>query len=267
MTPNDFHNEKLLHGPADLTSDAVFDAYSRYYDLLYRDKDYAAEVDYICSLLNRYGVRGRDILEFGSGTGKHGRLLAKRGYKVLGIERSAEMVAQAAECEGFACRQGDICTVHLGRTFDAVLSLFHVVSYQVTNAAVQAVFARAAEHLSRGGLFIFDVWYSPAVYALRPEVRVKRMSDSTVEITRIAEPIIYPNENRVDVNYTIFAKDRISGSVQTLSETHPMRHFSLPELDLVAEQTGFERLAAEEFLTGNTPGEDTWGVCVVLRRI
>ncbi len=76
---------------------AVFDSYSRYYDLLYRDKDYAAEVAYIDQLLSRHALSGPEILEFGSGTGQHGRLLAARGYRVTGIERSAEMVAQAAE--------------------------------------------------------------------------------------------------------------------------------------------------------------------------
>ena len=144
-------------------SDAVFNAYSRYYDLLYRDKDYDAETNYITELLERFGVSGKRILEFGSGTGKHGRLLAAHGYEVTGIERSAEMVAQADVVPGFSCQQGDICTVQLGQTYDAVLSLFHVVSYQTTNDAVQAVFARAAEHLEAGGLFVFDVWYSPAV--------------------------------------------------------------------------------------------------------
>lgn len=248
------------------TVPSVFDAYSRYYDLLYRDKDYVAEVGYIDALLSRHGITGRELLEFGSGTGKHGRLLAERGYRVTGIELSPEMVAQAAETDGFRCQQGDICTVKLGRTFDAVLSLFHVVSYQVSNEAVCDVFARAAEHLAPGGLFVFDVWYSPAVYAQRPAVRVKRMADATLEITRIAEPAIRPNENRVDVNYSIFARDVSTGAYQTFSETHPMRHFSLPELKLLARMSGFECLAAEAFLTGEQPGEDTWGVCAVLRR-
>ena len=250
-----------------MTPVPVFDAYSRYYDLLYRDKDYAAEVAYIDTLLNRYGNACHELLEFGSGTGRHGRLLAEKCYRVLGIERSAEMVAQARVTGGFSCQQGDICTVQLGRTFDAVLSLFHVVSYQVSNEALHAVFTRAAEHLKPGGLFVFDVWYSPAVYAQRPEVRVKRMVDAEVEITRIAEPTILPNENRVDVKYTVFARDLTIGAFQTFTETHPMRHFSLPELDILAEVSGFERLAAEAFLTGNEPGKETWGVCLVMQRI
>jgi SAM-dependent methyltransferase len=247
-------------------SDLVFNAFSNYYDLLYRDKDYVAEAEYIAGLLERFGVSGNCLLEFGSGTGKHGRLLAARGYEVTGIERSAEMVALAKAAPGFCCQQGDICTVRLGRSFDAVLSLFHVVSYQTTNDAVQAVFARAAEHLAAGGLFLFDVWYSPAVYAQKPEVRVKRMGNETIEITRIAEPVLRPNENRVDVNYTIFARDPASGSVQIMAETHPMRHFSLPELNFLAQMSGFEVVEAEEFLTGNRPSEESWGVCLVLKR-
>ena len=248
-------------------SDSVFNAYSRYYDLLYRVKDYLAEAEYIAGLLERFGVSGKRLLEFGSGTGKHGRLLAKRGYKVTGIERSAEMVAQAEAAPGFSCQQGDICDVQLGKRFDAVLSLFHVVSYQTTNDAVQAVFARAAEHLEVGGVFVFDVWYSPAVYAQKPEVRVKRMADEAIEITRIAEPALHPNENCVDVNYTIFARDLASGAVKTMTETHPMRHFSLPELDLLSQMHGFAVVGVEEFLAGNRPSEETWGVCLILKKV
>jgi SAM-dependent methyltransferase len=249
-----------------MNSSQVFDAYSNYYDLLYRDKDYVAEVDYICNLLDRFNISGTDILEFGSGTGKHACLLVARGYTVTGIERSPEMVALAPVVKGFSCQEGDICTIHLGQTFDAVLSLFHVISYQVSNDALLSVFARASEHLRTGGLFVFDVWYSPAVYLQRPEVRVKVMADNKVEITRIAEPTIFPNENRVDVHYTVFARDVETGEYQTFNETHSMRHFSIPEMDNIATQCGFERIGTEAFLTGEEAGENTWGICFVLRK-
>lgn len=246
---------------------AVFNAYSRYYDLLYRDKDYVGEAAYIQDLLSRHGIKQGDLLEFGSGTGKHGRLLAGKGYTVHGIERSADMVAQADVAPGFTCQQGDICVVQLDRTYNAVLSLFHVVSYQVSNAQLLAVFENAAAHLGQGGLFIFDFWYTPAVYAQQALVRVKRMADDLVEITRIAEPDIHTNENRVDVNYTIYARNKIDGAVQVLQEKHPMRHFSLPEIDLLAQMAGFKRIDAEEFLTKAQPSPQTWGVCVTLQKV
>jgi SAM-dependent methyltransferase len=244
-----------------------FKAYSWYYDLLYQDKKYAEEAAYIQTTLSRLGVTQGNLLEFGSGTGKHGRLLAKQGFQVHGIERSGEMVAQSSQGDGFTCQEDDICTAQVADKFDAVLSLFHVVSYQTSNTDLVAVCANAAAHLKPNGLFIFDFWYSPAVYAQRPEVRVKRMADAKVEITRLAEPVFHPNDNRVDVNYTIFARDTSSSAVQTLYETHPMRHFSLPEIDILAQLTGYKRLVAEEFLSGKTPGEDTWSVCVVLQKV
>lgn len=248
-------------------SNSVFNAYSHYYDLLYRDKDYEAEAAYIQDLLVHNGIPQGALLEFGSGTGKHGCLLAVNGYSVHGIELSEKMVAQSQKGPGFSCQQGDIATVNMGKTYDAVLSLFHVISYQTTNAQLKAVFANAAKHTSSGALFVFDFWYSPAVYAQKPRVRVKRISDNDVEITRVAEPKVYPNENRVDVLYTIFVQDIASGAVETFQEVHSMRHFSLPEIDLLADVHGFERIQAEEFITGIESSEKTWGVCVVLRKI
>jgi SAM-dependent methyltransferase len=245
----------------------VFNAYSLYYDLLYSDKDYVSETSYIQSILSCHGITHGDLLEYGSGTGKHGRILAANGYRVHGIELSVDMVDKAQQGNGFSCQQGDICAVKLERTFDAVLSLFHVVSYQTSNEKVTALFARASEHLKQGGIFVFDFWYSPAVYAQRPCVRIKRMADEKIEITRIAEPSVYPNENRVDVHYTIYARDTASDIVQTMTETHPMRHFSLLEVDLLAAANGFERVHAEEFLTGKPASENSWGVCITLRKI
>lgn len=245
----------------------VFNAYSRYYDLLYRDKDYPGEAAYIQRLLTQCGIPKGDLLEFGSGTGMHGRLLAVQGYTVHGVERSADMVAEAETTPGFTCQQGDIAQITLGRKYDAVLALFHVISYQTCNDQLKAVLLNASAHLNPGGLFIFDFWYSPAVYAQRPTVRVKRLTDAQIEITRIAEPVIYPNENRVDVEYDIFVRNLKTDSVETFKETHPMRHFSLPEIDILAGMNGFKCIAAEEFLSGNAPGENTWGVCVVLKRI
>ena len=245
----------------------IFDAYSRYYDMLYCDKDYIAETEYVVGLLNRFGVTGKEVLEFGSGTGVHGRLLAERGFRVIGIERSAKMVAQALTAPGFSCKQADICAVRLGQTFDAVLSLFHVVSYQIANDAVKAVFDSASKHLVTDGLFVFDVWYTPCVYSQRPEVRLKRMVDETLEVTRIAEPVTHPNKNKVEVNYTIFTREISTGKSETFSETHVMRHFSIPEIELIAQMSGFAIVGVEEFLTSKIPSDETWGVCFILRKL
>lgn len=249
------------------STELLFNTYSHYYDLLYQDKDYVSEVEYIHGLLAGRGVSLGNLLEFGSGTGKHGRLFAERGYTVYGVEQSSAMVELSKLHERFTCQVGDIRNLELKKKFDAVLSLFHVLSYQTSNEEVSSVFMSAFKHLNKGGLFIFDFWYSPAVYAQQPAVRVKRMRNAKVEITRIAEPIKYPNNNCVEVNYTIFARDVVNKDIKISTESHPMRHFSLPEIDLFAAMMGFRRIGTEEFLTGKSPSEDTWGVCVILEKI
>jgi SAM-dependent methyltransferase len=254
--------------------ESVFQRYSQYYDLLYRDKDYQAEVEYVARTLRSVAPEVRHLLEFGSGTGRHGRLLAERGFSVFGIERSAAMVTEArrqAPCRsgasgGFDCRQGDIKTVDLSDVFDAVISLFHVVSYQTCNADLVATFTNAARHLNEGGIFFFDVWHGPAVLWERPSVRVKRIEDEHSRLTRIAEPELDTNAGVVTVSYTIFAESKRDASLTTFAENHRMRYLFPSEIQLLAQQTGFNVLHTEEFLTGEAPSQSSWGVAYLLQK-
>lgn len=254
-------------------SSSLFADYARYYDLLYRDKDYAAEAEYVAQLVRKFHPQTRTILELGSGTGIHANLLAEKGFTVHGIERSPEMLARSLsltdkitpENGQLTFSPGDIRDIRLNKDFDAVIALFHVISYQTTNEDVTAAFETAKYHLKPGGIFIFDVWYGPAVLTQRPEVRIKRMADDKTEVTRLAEPVLHPNENRVDVNYNVFVRDLATREVAELKEMHAMRYFFHPEIENIAAQSDFEILHAEEWLSTKSIGADTWGVCFILQ--
>jgi len=260
---------------------SLFSQYSAYYDLLYQDKDYNAEADYVARRIRQALPDGKTILELGSGTGRHGRLLAEMGFDVHGIERSAEMVMLAGVAGdemntpsapntrspgSFTCEVGDVRSARVSRRFDAVASLFHVVSYQTTNADVLATFKTASEHLDAGGIFFFDVWHGPSVVAQKPELRVKRMEDSKVKIIRIAEPVWNSEVNRITVAYTILATDKATGNVTEFTEDHPMRYYFPLEIDLLSQASGFKIESSEEWLTGLPPSDSTWGVTYLLRK-
>ena len=257
----------------------VFSEYARYYDLLYKDKDYATEADYVHGLIQRYGTHTRSIIELGSGTGKHAVLLVDRGYEVQGIERSEDMIAHARDLSEKCGRThesewlpptfyvGDIRSTRLDRQFDAAVSLFHVVSYQTTNADLLATFETARVHVRDGGVFIFDVWYGPAVLSERPAVRIRRMADDHIEVTRLAEPVTRPNDNVVEVHYHVFIRNRRTGVVTETREVHYMRYVFEPEIELLARLTGFRVCQAEEWLTGKRLDFGSWGACFVLRSV
>lgn len=257
-------------------SSIVFDEYARYYDLLYQDKNYETEADYVAGLIRRFHPKARSILELGSGTGIHASLLTKRGFSVHGVERSPEMLARSQnliektadpERRRLSFTRGDIRNVRLDKRFDVAISLFHVISYQTTNDDVISAFQTAQEHLKPGGIFIFDVWYGPAVLTDRPAVRVKRMANDSIEITRLAEPEIYPNENRVDVHYHVFVREKSTHAVKELRETHGMRYYFKPEIELLSSQAGFSVCHAEEWRTGTSLGWSTWGACCILEAV
>jgi SAM-dependent methyltransferase len=252
----------------------VFSNYARYYDLLYRDKDYVGESQFIHRLIQTHAPKAQTILELGCGTGTHGVLLAKEGYQLHGVDLSQEMLAKAGDrltqlpAELAARLQftyGDVREVRLNQTFDVVLSLFHVISYQTTNDDLLAAFATVKEHLNPGGIFIFDVWYGPAVLSDRPVVRVKRIEDEAIQVTRVSEPVMYPNENWVDVNYQVFIRNKVNQAVEELQETHRMRYLFKPEIEILLRQLQMEVIDAREWMSDQEPGFNTWGVYFVVK--
>lgn len=245
---------------------SVFNEYARYYDLLYRDKDYAAEADYIHGLIQKQSPGAQSILNLGCGSGRHDRALAEKGYRITGVDLSEEILAVARHSTAgndISYIWGDVRTVRLDRTFDVVLSLFHVMSYQTENDDLMAAFGTARHHLKADGIFIFDCWYGPAVLTDRPAVRVKELVDDTTSITRIATPVMHPNQNLVDVNYHLFVRDVLNKDVQEVREKHRMRYLFLPELSFMLHQSGFDPVLAEEWLSARPLGFDTWNALVV----
>lgn len=250
------------------TIGSVFDAYAAYYDLLYRDKDYMAEAAYVYGLIQRYAPEARDILELGCGTGLHAENFARLGCRVTGVDQSSAMVERARlRASGnpdLYFHEGDLRSFRAGRKFDVVLALFHVMSYQTSNADLAAAFATAVEHLSPGGVFIFDCWYGPGVLTDPPATRIKRLNGDGINITRIAEPVHYPDANRVDVHYEVLVEG--GGRVERIREVHAMRYLFTPEVELLLGANGMRRLAAEKWLDGTAPSSETWNACYVAGR-
>lgn len=256
-------------------SDTVFGIYAKYYDLLYKDKDYTGEVDYITSTIKTHIPKATTVLELGCGTGIHASQLAAKGYTLHGVDISHSMLDAATKraksleksvASRLSFGQGDIRTYRSPNTFDVVVSLFHIVSYQITNADVAATFATFASHLWPGGLLVFDIWYAPAVLTQRPATRIKEFEDKDTKVIRLARAEEFPNQNRVDVHYDILVTDKTTKKTEITTEVHPMRYFSEPEIILWLDRFGFDLVEHETWLSGTEPGFDTWGTCFIAKK-
>ncbi len=141
----------------------VFGDYAYYYNAFYQDKDYGAEAKQIDSLLKRYAKDANTIINYGCGTGRHDMELSKLGYRCSGIDMSQMMIDVAKEN---ARRENinvdfdvaDIRNFEPKHKYDAVISLFHVMSYQNKNQDVISALKTARKALNIWGKLMFDVW-------------------------------------------------------------------------------------------------------------
>lgn len=250
----------------------VFQDYAYYYNTFYQNKDYKAEAEQVSFLLNKYGKNINKLLNFGCGTGNHDIELTKLGYLCQGIDMSSEMIELAkrnAEKEAVQIKFSveDIRQYISMERYDAVISLFHVMSYQNKNDDILAAFRSARKALDADGIFIFDVWYGPGVLSEKPCVRVKEIEDQRNKLIRIAKPVMYDKKNVVDVNYEILVFEKENKLVNVFNETHSMRYFFRPELKFFLNETGFELIDNLDCKTLGPTDYNSWTSYFIARAV
>lgn len=262
--------EKLM---VDESKADVFQAYANVYDSLYSDKDYETECDFLEKIFRRFDLEDVEgILDLGCGTGGHAIPLAQRGYKVFGIDRSARMLTIAhkkAKDAGLPDKSqfqvANIQDFKLDKTFDVAISMFAVLSYQITNDELFSTIRAARKHVKTGGLFIADFWYGPAVLSQRPEERVLNVRNGNDRIIRIVKPDMDTQKNIVTVNYDII---RLSGDrvVEEIEEKHSMRFIFKPEIEFYLKKAGFSLVHFCPFSNlEKKVSEATWNVVAISR--
>lgn len=249
----------------------VFQDYAYYYNAFYQDKDYAAESRQVDTLFKKYGSEIKKVINYGCGTGRHDIELVKLGYDCTGIDMSPLMIDIAKEnSRGIAEIEfavADIRDYEPRTKYDAVISLFHVMSYQNSNDDILSAFQSARKALDIGGLFLFDLWYGPGVLSNPPVVRVKEVQDDKYKLIRLARPVMHDQTDVVDVCYEVLVIDKESGVTSTINETHHMRYFFRPELEFYLKQSGFELIDNLDCSTLGATGYDSWTSYFVARAV
>ena len=247
---------------------ANFKEYARLYDLIYADKDYKAEAEYVIAFIKKHHPKAKTILNLGCGTGKHDIYFAQAGYTVTGVDLSENMVAIAQKnarknkaTATFVC--GDIRTCRLKKKFDVVVSLFHVMSYQTTNADILNALETAKVHLNKNGLLIFDFWHGPGVLTDLPSVRNRKFKSPELELTRVSIPTLHTRENVVDVKFELYYKKQGDKAYTYIEELHRMRYFFEPELSLMLNQKNLKITGFYEWMTNHAPSGNSWNAIII----
>lgn len=258
-----------------MSDPAVFGSrYAGQYDLLYSDKDYERECDLLREIFQRHAaVPVRTVLDLGCGTGNHALPLARRGYRVTGVDLSPQMLACAdRKAAGEATelgdgapvfRCGDARSLDLGREFDAVLMMFAVLGYQLANEDVTAALRTVRRHLRPDGLFVCDVWYGPAVLSIQPGDRVKEIPTAGGKVVRAAEGTLDTYRHLCRVRYRV-SHVGVEQAPDECEEIHWMRYFFPQELALFMAQCDLQLVDMRAFDDPERPpGEKSWNVLAI----
>ena len=214
------------------------------YDGLTYDVDYSAWADYVEKHFARRGLPGRTVLDLACGTGSLTWELARRGYEMIGVDRSPDMLARAAEKDGggaavrplFLCQSME--KLDLYGTVDACVCCLDSVNYVTDPRKLQRAFQRVCLFLAPGGLFLFDVNSPEKLAGLDGQVFLDETEDAYC-VWR-AE---YSRRSRVCTYYMdLFQLDRETGLWDRGAEVHKERAYTAPELTAMLEAAGFREI-------------------------
>ena len=211
------------------------------YDAFTYDVDYAAWADYIEKHFKRRGLPGKTVLDLACGTGSLTRELALRGYEMIGVDLSPEMLSEAAEKNRdvgevppmFLCQPME--KLDLYGTIDACVCCLDSVNYVTDPKKLQKAFERVHLFLMPGGLFLFDVNTPEKLEGLDGQVFLDETEDAYC-VWR-AE---YSRRSRICSYFMdIFQLHPESGQWERGEELHRERAYTIPELTGYLEQAGF----------------------------
>ena len=211
------------------------------YDAFTYDVDYAAWADYIEKHFRRRGLPGKTVLDLACGTGSLTRELALRGYEMIGVDLSPEMLSEAAEKNRdvgevppmFLCQPME--KLDLYGTIDACVCCLDSVNYVTDPKKLQKAFERVHLFLMPGGLFLFDVNTPEKLEGLDGQVFLDETEDAYC-VWR-AE---YSRRSRICSYFMdIFQLHPESGQWERGEELHRERAYTIPELTGYLEQAGF----------------------------
>ena len=248
----------------------AYSEFAQVYDLFMDNIPYDEWCDYLVTLLRKYGVDDGLVLELGCGTGNISEALRHKGYDMIGIDNSEEMLSVAIEksmeIEDDSLPQSlylcqDMREFELYGTVRAIVSICDSMNYITESEDLLEVFRLANNYLDPEGVFIFDM-----------NTRYKYenlLGEQTIAETREDHCFIWDNfydrDSRLNeyvLNLFIQGDD---GRYDRHEEVHYQKAYDLEEVRSLIECAGMKFEGAYDAFTFEPARKDSERIYIIAR--
>lgn len=218
----------------------IYNNFAEVYDRLMYDVDYKKWADYIETLFQMNHIKPAIILDLGCGTGSFCIEMSKRGYEMIGLDRSVDMLSCAKQKtvkEGMDILylNQDMAGFELYGTVDAIVCLMDSINYLVNKNDVKKLLKLVKNYLNPGGILIFDI---------NSDYKFKEVFKDNVYYD-IGDDVAYIWQNKYDNRrklcefiLTFFVKE--NNMYRRYDEIHIERMYPVEELELLIEDSGMK---------------------------
>ena len=223
-----------------------YSAIAGVYDKLNKEIDYGKWADFFEKCFERFGAKRPEIiLDLACGTGRMTRTLSERGYDMIGVDGSADMLSEAysAGGEGILYLLQDMRSFELYGTVGATVCCLDSLNYLLDIKELEKTFSLVHNYSDPDALFIFDVntpykfenVYSDNAYVLEDE-------NEDGGAIFCSWQNFYDRDSKICDFYLSVFEENEDGTYERADEQQKERCYSLDELKGALEFNGFELL-------------------------
>ena len=245
---------------------SAYEKFAQVYDLFMDNIDYEGWAEYVTDRLREYEITDGLVLELGCGTGTMTGLLAGKGYDMIGVDNSEEMLAEAMEKrvesgQDILYLLQDMQEFELYGTVRAVVSVCDSLNYITDRDELRHVFELVNNYLDPQGIFLFDM---NTVYKYQTMIGNTTIAENRDEGSFIWENS-YDEETGINTYELALFIPREDGLYEKDEEVHYQRAYSLEKIKELIGKAGMELLAVYDAYTLEPPKEDSGRLTFVVR--
>ena len=214
----------------------AYTEFAQVYDHFMDNVPYEAWCEGISKILTEHGISEGLVLDLGCGTGTMTRLLRQKGYDMIGVDASAEMleIARNHPDEGILYLQQDMREFELYGTVAAVVCVCDSLNYLLEEEDLAEVFSLVHNYLDQNGVFIFDM---NTIHKYRDLIGDATICENREEGSFIWENYFDEESSINEYALTLFVKQE-NGLFARFEEFHYQRAYELQRVAALLEQAG-----------------------------